>query len=86
MMDRVNHTARAQNWSVRLHLDGFHAEGDSSTDDSSAGTGDAEGEAAALQYTLGWLLKRFVDESWVSARLPHTETGTSAADRERPVA
>lgn len=75
MMDRVNHTARAQRWPVRLGLDGFTPANEQQTADRSTAAArstepDSQETTAAIDYTLGWLLRRFVDEGWISQRCP----------------
>ncbi|MEX1097012.1 MAG: hypothetical protein WED34_13275 [Planctomycetales bacterium] len=62
-LERVNHSARAQQWPVRLHLDGFaplEGPADSRLDRETA---------KKIEDLLRWLLKRFVDEEWIDRRL-----------------
>jgi hypothetical protein len=59
---RVNLEAAKANWGVRLHSDRFV----SVTPAPPAITGDGE----QINQTMRWLLRRFVDDQWVDARLP----------------
>lgn len=62
-LERVNHSARAQQWPVRLHLDGFApVEGSEQLpiDDETA---------ERIETLLRWLLKRFVEPDWIDRRL-----------------
>ncbi|MEX0717533.1 MAG: hypothetical protein WD066_13150 [Planctomycetaceae bacterium] len=62
-LERVNHSARAQRWPVRLHLDGFApVEGDAPA------SIDPE-TSERIETLLRWLLKRFVEPDWIDRRL-----------------
>jgi hypothetical protein len=66
IQDRVNYMAEKERWPARLQLHGFEwtAPADEATE-------------ARIEHTFRWLLRRFVDPSWIDERL-----GTGPADRE----
>jgi hypothetical protein len=63
IMDRVNQTAVAENWPVRLTFDGFR------WNDPAPDTADAQRTRERIEHTLRWLLRRFVDAEWLDERL-----------------
>ena len=63
VMDRVNESARHENWTRRLELHGFVPHGEPSTPAEEARTEER------MEHTFRWLLKRFVNPEWIDARL-----------------
>lgn len=58
LLDRVNFLAEQQQWPGRLTIDGFDW------------TGPLDAESSQrVAHALRWLLRRFVDEEWLDARL-----------------
>ena len=73
---RVNEAAANQNWPVRLELDGFVPAGPHPAGDPlELGKADAQ-----IEYTLRWLLRRFVEDDWIDRRL---RAPPAAPDAER---
>ncbi len=67
VMERVNWSAREENWSATLDLAGLNwATGDLSDEDR-------RHTRDRLEQTFRWLLKRFVDDRWLEARLDSGE-------------
>lgn len=64
LMERVNDTARRENWPARLEIDGLHWPSPDVTPGQRLLT------EQRVEYTLRWLLRRFVDPPWIDARLP----------------
>lgn len=69
VMDRLNESARYENWGCRLHWHGIVWD-----ETSSEGTARSH---ERLAIVLRWLLKRFVDPEWIEYRLDH-RTNTEA--------
>jgi hypothetical protein len=68
--ERVNAQAAKDGWSVRLGMRGF-------VDAQSGERADSPAEDPRVDHTLRWLLRRFVDEDWMSARVGRAAAGTS---------
>jgi hypothetical protein len=62
IMDRINHTARQENWFARLEIAGFVWNESVSLEERSC-------TQARIQHTLRWHLRRFVDPAWIEERL-----------------
>lgn len=64
IQDRVNFIAHKENWSARLEMHGFDwkSEPDPTTQ-------------ARIEHAFRWLLRRFVDPSWIDRRLGKNRTG-----------
>jgi hypothetical protein len=62
LLDRINHTARQENWSARLEAQGF-LWNENPTPEERAYT------QSRIDHTLRWHLRRFVDPSWIEERL-----------------
>jgi hypothetical protein len=62
IMDRINHTARQENWSARLEMPGFVWKETISPEERFH-------TQARIQHTLRWHLRRFVDPAWIDSRL-----------------
>jgi hypothetical protein len=60
--ERINERSTLENWPVRLERDGFVAQTDGAGNDVAAAD-------PRVDHTLRWLLRRFVDEPWLNARL-----------------
>lgn len=60
--ERINERSTLENWPVRLERDGFVAQTDGAGNDVAAAD-------PRVEHTLRWLLRRFVDEPWLNARL-----------------
>lgn len=58
VMDRVNQSAAHEKWTGRLELHGFVWQPDCSDEDRSR-------TEERMEYTLRWLLKRFVEPEWI---------------------
>lgn len=84
VMDRVNEAGTHENWTCRLELDGFVI-----NEPAAASIPNAIPDNASLKQAepiMRWLMKRFVNEDWVNARLgppdPNLPTlGASASGR-----
>lgn len=63
IQDRVNFIAEKEQWPARLELHGF-VWADSSTDSP-----DRAATEARIEHTFRWLLRRFVDPSWIDERI-----------------
>ena len=63
IQDRVNFIAQKEQWPARLELHGFVW-----TDDS-ADSPDRAAIEARIEHTFRWLLRRFVDPSWIDERI-----------------
>ena len=63
IQDRVNFIAQKKQWPVRLELHGFV------WSDTSADTLDRAAIESRIEHTFRWLLRRFVDPSWIDDRL-----------------
>jgi hypothetical protein len=72
LMDRVNETAVNERWSARLEMHGFEWTKSSDPAEPTRTTERAE-------HTLRWLLRRFVDPSWIDERM--AEGGGEAVRR-----
>jgi hypothetical protein len=65
IQDRINEMARREKWSVRLELDGF-------VDDQAILISTRSVDPAIetrIEHTTRWLLRRFVDTTWIDARI-----------------
>ncbi len=63
IQDRMNETARKEQWPVQLQMDGFHwSEPDVNSPERIAAN-------PRIEHTLRWLLRRFVDPDWIDVRL-----------------
>jgi hypothetical protein len=62
VQERINERAATEGWPVALHSAGFAW---------TAGTDDATRAQTSprIEHTLRWLLRRFVDDAWVDARI-----------------
>ncbi len=78
ILERVNDTARSENWPVRLHLDGF-----TPTDPSRPLELTSE-QQAQIEQTLRWLLRRFVDREWFDARFGGATAPPGPPQEHRP--
>lgn len=63
VMDRVNESARHEKWTKHLDWLGFAPNGEAATSEENHRTEER------IEHTLRWLLKRFVSEEWVDARV-----------------
>jgi len=64
IQDRINHVAAHENWPVRLGLTGFV---------DVPGSIDRATAEIRMEHTVRWLLRRFVDPSWIDDRLGNRE-------------
>jgi len=60
--ERLNERSILENWPVRLERNGFVAQ-------TVGAAGDVAAADPRIEHTLRWLLRRFVDERWLNARL-----------------
>jgi hypothetical protein len=62
VQERINERAATEGWPVALHNEGFAWR---------AGTDDATRAQTAtrVEHTVRWLLRRFVDDAWIDARI-----------------
>ena len=68
VMDRLNQSAAHEKWSATLDWHGFVWQTDCSEDD-------IRRTRERIEHTLRWLLKRFVEPSWIDRRLEsHDDT------------
>ena len=65
---RVSFIAEKEQWPARLERHGFVWA------DTSEGTLDRAATEARIEHTFRWLLRRFVDPSWIDDRLGSTQT------------
>jgi hypothetical protein len=70
VQERVNWSAREENWSAELTFSGLLWRQTDATDE------DRRQTAARLKHTFRWLLKRFVDDKWIDRRLKVVQLGT----------
>lgn len=78
--ERVNDEAGKGNWIVRLQPQGF-------VSTSLRQTADVSSDAAQIDHTLRWLLRRFVENEWINSRLrthaaPGLNEGGSLAGKD----
>ncbi len=66
MQDRFNLMAEKERWPERLTLEGFEA---AEMPIATPSPGETPSRGPTSEYTLRWLLRRFVDPEWVDARL-----------------
>ena len=87
IQDRVNFLARKERWPMRLELDGFFEikrlspadlASKKSIDDDLVLLGNAAMESR-MEHTFRWLLRRFVDPSWINERL-ESENAINSTD------
>jgi hypothetical protein len=62
VQDRVNERAAQEQWCARLDVQGFHWDAD-------VPEAERRKTAERIDHTLRWLLRRFVDDRWLDARL-----------------
>jgi hypothetical protein len=62
LQDRVNERGASENWAARLDVQGFQWAAEASRTQR-------DYTAARIDHTLRWLLRRFVDDAWLNARL-----------------
>lgn len=67
IQDRLNDSARRENWPCRLELNGFHWNEDC---DPAA----REKALPQVEHALRWILRRFVDPEWIDERLGAEQT------------
>ena len=60
-MDRVNHTARQEQWSARLEMEGLIWNPD-------ATESERQHTLDRMDHTFRWLFRRFVDPEWIDER------------------
>lgn len=85
IQDRVNFIAEKERWPTRLELQGFiwtdtteQPSQQTMTDETRAITDAARATAEArVEHTFRWLLRRFVDPSWIDERLGTAPTTTA---------
>lgn len=68
IQDRVNFIAQKENWPMRLQLHGF--EWNSAPDSATQ---------ARVEHAFRWLLRRFVDPSWIDLRLGKNRSGEESS-------
>lgn len=73
IMDRINHTARKENWSARLEAHGFVWNDNTSFKDK-------EHTQSRIDHALRWHLRRFVDPEWIEER--HLQSHEVSAEEE----
>ena len=73
IQERVNHTARKEQWPARLELDGLVWSSPHLDPDLKRAT------EAKIEQTLRWLLRRFVDAEWLDVRF-----GAETTDNQTP--
>lgn len=80
LQDRVNAMASQKRWPVRLEMDTLCWSNEAARTDPDA--------AASLEQAFRWLLRRFVDEQWIDARLASTtrNSGHVSTGRDNPAA
>lgn len=74
MLDRINHTAREEQWPVRLELYGFIPT------DEKADLPLSPKTSKQIERTLRRYLKRFVEPDWIDRRLNSTELPDAPAE------
>jgi hypothetical protein len=74
--DRINERAVQEHWAARLHARGF-------VWDPAADPEARAHTARRIEHTLRWLLRRFVDDEWINARLGLAATGGSVPPARR---
>jgi hypothetical protein len=70
--ERVNAEALKGNWATRLQPTGFVAA-------RPEAVLDLEADRSAIDHTLRWLLRRFVDQDWLDCRVPQSAEKNYAA-------
>jgi hypothetical protein len=73
LAERVNQQAAREEWPVRLGRSGFFNVSDGALVSVPA-------DEARVNHTLRWLLRRFVDDTWIDARVGRAATGTNEKD------
>ncbi|MEK6257807.1 MAG: hypothetical protein AABP62_04225 [Planctomycetota bacterium] len=68
IQDRVNFIAQKEQWPARLELHGFV------WTDTPADSSDRAAIEARIEHTFRWLLRRFVDPSWIDERIGPPQT------------
>jgi hypothetical protein len=74
LAERVNQQAAREEWPIRLGQYGFF----NVTDGTPASVA---AEEARVNHTLKWLLRRFVDDQWIDARVGRPETPFHASEK-----
>ena len=85
LQDRVNERATSENWCARLDVQGFQW-------DAEVSQTQRDCTAVRIDHTLRWLMRRFVNDPWLEARLgpPPSDRGddlsraTSAGTQNLP--
>lgn len=67
VMERLNQTADKEEWSARLTLEGIQWDSEQSLECRKQ-------TQEKLDHALRWILRRFVEESWIDDRLEETAT------------
>lgn len=75
VMDRLNQTALQEQWAARLTLEGIQWQEELSVDQRTQ-------TEQKMDHAFRWMLRRFVDESWIDERL----SGLSPGDEADPPA
>lgn len=80
IQERLNHTAVQEGWPARLEQDGIM------WTDPTISPSDRSRTSARVEHTFRWLLRRFVDESWIDERMQEKKSGERRGERGEPEA